>query len=217
PRPHGPGGGALHRLLRRPGGLLRLARRPADRPLLQPRRHPRRAGPGQHERTLADLLKALGYRTALFGKWHLGHQPEHLPTRHGFDEYFGLPYSNDMWPKHPTAKFPDLPLIEGEKVIAHNPDQSQLTTWYTERAVDFIRRSKDRPFFLYVAHNMPHVPLFVSDRFKGKSEQGLYGDVVMEIDWSVGQILQALREHGLDDNTLVIFASDNGPWLSYGN
>jgi arylsulfatase A-like enzyme len=140
-----------------------------------------------------------------------------LPTRHGFDEYFGLPYSNDMWPRHPTAKFPDLPLIEGEKIIAHNPDQTKLTTWYTEKAVDFMRRNKERPFFLYVAHNMPHVPLFVSARFKGKSEQGLYGDVVMELDWSVGQILQTLRELGLEQDTLVIFTSDNGPWLSYGS
>ncbi len=169
------------------------------------------------ERTIADLLKALGYSTGIIGKWHLGHLAEHLPTRHGFDEYFGLPYSNDMWPKHPTAKFPDLPLIEGEKIIAHNPDQSKLPTWYTERAVSFIERHKDRPFFLYVAHTMPHVPLFVSERFKGKSEQGLYGDVIMEIDWSVGQILEALKKQGLDDNTLVIFTSDNGPWLSYGN
>jgi arylsulfatase A-like enzyme len=169
------------------------------------------------ERTIADLLKALGYATAIIGKWHLGHLAEHLPTRHGFDEYYGLPYSNDMWPKHPTAKFPDLPLIEGEKIIAHNPDQTKLTTEYTERAVRFIQRSKDRPFFLYLPHAMPHVPLFVSERFKGKSEAGLYGDVIMEIDWSVGRILETLARLGLDANTLVIFTSDNGPWLSYGN
>ncbi len=174
-------------------------------------------GIGKNERTLAELLKTVGYATAIFGKWHLGHHPEFLPTRHGFDEYYGLPYSNDMWPNHPTAKFPDLPLYEGEKVIALNPDQTKLTTTYTEKAVDFLRRHKDRPFFLYVPHNMPHVPLHVSERFRGKSEQGLYGDVIMEIDWSVGQILQALRELGLDENTLVIFTSDNGPWLSYGH
>lgn len=168
------------------------------------------------EVTIADLLKALGYRTSMIGKWHLGHLAEHLPMRHGFDEYYGLPYSNDMWPKHPTAKFPELPLMEGEKVIALNPDQSKLTTDYTERALRFIEKNKERPFFLYLAHTMPHVPLFVSERFKGKSEQGLYGDVIMEIDWSVGQILGKLRELGLDENTLVIFASDNGPWLSYG-
>jgi arylsulfatase A-like enzyme len=169
------------------------------------------------EKTLADLLKARGYATAAYGKWHLGHHGPFLPTRHGFDDYFGLPYSNDMWPKHPTAKFPDLPLIEGEKVVEVNPDQTKLTTWYTERAVRFIEKNKDRPFFLYVAHNMPHVPLHVSDKFRGKSKRGLYGDVIMEIDWSVGQILAALKKHGLDERTLVIFTSDNGPWLSYGD
>ncbi|MCI0682218.1 MAG: sulfatase [Gemmataceae bacterium] len=174
-------------------------------------------GLAPHERTIADLLRALGYATGMVGKWHLGHLAEHLPKRHGFDTYYGLPYSNDMWPKHPTAKFPDLPLIDEDKIIAYNPDQTRLTTDYTDRAVKFIARNKDRPFFLYVAHAMPHVPLFVSERFKGKSEQGLYGDVIMEIDWSVGQILEALRKHGLDENTLVIFTSDNGPWLSYGN
>lgn len=169
------------------------------------------------ETTLAELLKSRGYATAIFGKWHLGHHPPFLPTRHGFDEYFGLPYSNDMWPKHPTAKFPDLPLMEGERIVEYNPDQTQLTTWYTERSVQFIEKSRDRPFFLYLAHAMPHVPLFVSDKFAGKSPQGLFGDVIAEIDWSVGQILAALRRCQLDENTLVIFTSDNGPWLSYGN
>ena len=169
------------------------------------------------ERTLAEVLRGAGYATAIFGKWHLGHRPEFLPTRHGFDEYFGLPYSNDMWPGHPSAKFPDLPLIEGEKTIAVNPDQSQLTTWYTEHAVDFIGRQHDRPFFVYLAHSMPHVPLFVSDKFRGKSERGLFGDVVMEIDWSVGQILAALDKHQIADRTLVVFTSDNGPWLLYGD
>jgi len=176
-----------------------------------------RHGINRDEVTLAEILKARGYTTAIYGKWHLGHHAEFLPTRHGFDEYFGLPYSNDMWPKHPTAKFPDLPLIEGEKTIELNPDQSRLTTWYTEHAVNFIERNKDRPFFLYVPHSMPHVPLFVSDKFKGKSGRGLYGDVIMELDWSVGEILNALKKHGLDEKTLVIFTSDNGPWLSYGN
>src|SRR5207253_295899 len=177
-------------------------------------------GISDKETTIAQMLKPRGYATAIFGKWHLGHHPEFLPTRHGFDEYFGLPYSNDMWPRHPEAKpgtYPDLPLIEGDKVVQTNPDQSKLTSWYTERAVQFIARNKDRPFFLYVAHNMPHVPLFVSDRFKGKSERGLYGDAIMEIDWSVGQILEALNRHGLDEKTLVVFTSDNGPWLLYGN
>ncbi len=167
--------------------------------------------------TMAEMLKTLGYATSMIGKWHLGHLPEFLPTKRGFDEYYGLPYSNDMWPKHPTAKFPDLPLIEGIKTIELNPDQTKLTTDYTDRAVKFIRKNKDQPFFIYLAHNMPHVPLFVSDRFKGKSEGGTYGDVISEIDWSVGQILQTLRELDIDDNTLVIFTSDNGPWLSYGN
>ena len=175
-------------------------------------------GISSDEMTIADVLKPLGYATACYGKWHLGHHPEFLPMRHGFDDYFGLPYSNDMWPKHPTSdKYPDLPLIEGERVIEYNPDQTQLTTWYTERSVRFIEKNKDRPFFLYLPHSMAHVPLFVSDKFKGKSEQGLYGDVMMEIDWSVGQILSKLKRLGIDKKTLVIFSSDNGPWLSYGD
>jgi arylsulfatase A len=158
----------------------------------------------------------------VFGKWHLGDKPQFLPLQHGFDEYFGLPYSNDMWPFHPTGgkSYPNLPLISGNKVL--NPkvtgeDQSQLTTQYTEHAVSFIERNRDKPFFLYVPHSMPHVPLFVSDKFKGKSKRGLFGDVISEIDWSVGQILDALKKHDLDENTLVIFTSDNGPWLSYGD
>src|SRR4051812_21458185 len=160
------------------------------------------------ETTVAELLKGRGYATAIYGKWHLGHHPKFLPTRHGFDDYYGLPYSNDMWPNHPTSKFPDLPLIEGTKTIARNPDQSKLTTEYTERAVAFIGKNKDRPFFLYVPHTMPHVPLHVSEKFKGKSKAGLYGDVIEEIDWSVGQILAALKEHKLDEKTLLMFASD---------
>jgi arylsulfatase A len=175
-------------------------------------------GISDQEQTIAETLKPLGYATACYGKWHLGHHPKFLPTRHGFDDYFGLPYSNDMWPKHPTNKsFPDLPLIEGERILEYNPDQTQLTTWYTERAVRFIEKSKDQPFFLYLPHSMAHVPLFVSDKFKGKSERGLYGDVMMEIDWSVGQILSTLKRLDIDEKTLVIFCSDNGPWLSYGD
>jgi arylsulfatase A len=175
-------------------------------------------GISDDERTIAQVLKPRGYTTAIFGKWHLGHHPRFLPTRHGFDEYFGLPYSNDMWPKHPTNRsFPDLPLIDGETVVRTNPDQTQLTTWYTEHALRFIEANKDRPFFLYVPHAMPHVPLFVSEKYAGKTRRGLFGDVVSEIDWSVGRILGALKEHGLDDRTLVVFTSDNGPWLSYGN
>ena len=148
-------------------------------------------GISDSEMTIAQVLKPRGYATACFGKWHLGHLPQFLPTRHGFDEYFGLPYSNDMWPKHPEnpKAYPDLPLVEGERVVAYDPDQTQLTTWYTERAVRFIEKNKDRPFFLYVPHSMVHVPLHVSDKFKGKSQRGLFGDVIMEIDWSVGQIL----------------------------
>jgi arylsulfatase A-like enzyme len=174
------------------------------------------------EMTLAELVKQKGYATGMVGKWHLGRPAPLLPVRQGFEEYFGLPYSNDMWPNHPEAKpgtYPPLPLIEGDRVakdgLTHE-DQAQLTTWYTERAVKFIEQNQDRPFFLYVAHNMPHVPLHVSDKFKGKSKQGLYGDVIMEIDWSVGEILGALKRHGIDRDTLVMFTSDNGPWLSYG-
>jgi arylsulfatase A len=176
-----------------------------------------RNGIHDREATLAQVLKAKGYSTAIYGKWHLGHHPQFLPTRHGFDDYFGLPYSNDMWPNHPTARFPALPLIEREKTVQENPDQSQLTTWYTERAVKFIEANKANPFFLYVPHAMPHVPLFVSDKYRGKSKGGLYGDVIEEIDWSVGEILATLKKHGLERDTLVIFTSDNGPWLSYGN
>jgi len=177
-----------------------------------------RTGISDGEVTIAQLVKQKNYATAIFGKWHLGCQPQFLPLHHGFDEYFGLPYSNDMWPFHPEAPkdYPDLPLMEGDKVVAYNPPMDGLTSRYTERAVAFIEKNRERPFFLYLAHNMPHVPLGVSPRFKGKSRLGLYGDVIMEIDWSVGEILQTLRRLNLDENTLVIFASDNGPWLSYG-
>ena len=177
-----------------------------------------RHGIHEDELTIAEALRAEGYATAIYGKWHLGHHPKFLPRQHGFDDYFGLPYSNDMWPRHPTNRsFPDLPLIAGETTIRTNPDQRNLTTWYTERAVQFIEQQRDRPFFLYVPHSMPHVPLFVSEKHAGRTSQGLYGDVIAEIDWSVGQIVAALEKHGLTHNTLVIFTSDNGPWLSYGN
>ena len=178
-------------------------------------------GLNPEETTIADMLKEQGYATAIYGKWHLGDAPELLPTNHGFDEYFGIPYSNDMWPFHPQQgpifDFDPLPLYENTQVIDTLTDQSQLTTQLTERAVDFIARKKNKPFFLYVAHPQPHVPLYVSEKFKGKSKNGLYGDVIMELDWSVGQIIAALKENGLEENTLVIFTSDNGPWLSYGN
>ncbi|VTR91273.1 arylsulfatase : Sulfatase OS=Chthoniobacter flavus Ellin428 GN=CfE428DRAFT_6364 PE=4 SV=1: Sulfatase: Sulfatase_C: BNR_2 [Gemmata massiliana] len=182
-----------------------------------------RHGIHANETTLAEMCKSKGYATGMVGKWHLGHHPQFLPTKHGFDSYFGLPYSNDMWPEHPEAKkgtYPPLPLIENEKIVDPNVTaavQSQLTQRYTKHALGFIAAHKSEPFFLYVAHSMPHVPLFASEAFQGKSKQGLYGDVIQEIDWSVGQILSALDEHKLADNTLVIFTCDNGPWLSYGN
>lgn len=187
-------------------------------------------GISANEVTLAEICKQKGYATACYGKWHLGHHPKFLPTNHGFDEYFGLPYSNDMWPYHPDVRelpmeerlkrWPHLPLVEGTRVV--NPqvmgkDQELLTKQYTERAVQFIEKNKDRPFFVYLPHSMVHVPLYVSDAFKGKSGAGLFGDVVMEVDWSMGQIMQTLHDHDLDANTLVIFTTDNGPWLSYGD
>jgi len=180
--------------------------------------HTATIGINANEVTIAEMLKPKGYATAIYGKWHLGHEKPFIPTRNGFDEFFGLPYSNDMWPRHPQQKdfYPDLPLLDGESVARLDPDQSQLTTWYTEHAVSFIERNRERPFFLYVAHAMPHVPLFVSDKFKGKTGS-VYGDVIAEIDWSVGKILDAVSRAGLDEHTLVVFTSDNGPWLSYGN
>lgn len=166
----------------------------------------------QSEITIARALKSKNYRTAIIGKWHLGHLPEFLPTRHGFDEFFGIPYSNDMFgPKYRNA--PPLPLYKGEKVIETSPDQRLLTKRYTETATDFIRRNRNNPFFLYYPNNFPHVPLHASEDFLGKSRRGLYGDVVTELDWSVGQILQTVKDLGLAENTLVIFTSDNGPWI----
>jgi arylsulfatase len=182
-----------------------------------------RHGLNPDETTMAEIFKQKEFTTGMAGKWHLGHLPPFLPIHQGFDEYYGLPYSNDMWPHRPGKNhvdYPPLPLIEGDKVIKADvtaEDQEQLTTDYTKRAVDFIKRNHDRPFFFYLAHSMPHVPLYVSDKFKGKSGAGLYGDVIQEIDWSVGQVMNALKSEGLEDNTLVIFTSDNGPWLRYGN
>ena len=173
------------------------------------------------EITISEMLKEKGYATGMFGKWHLGDHPKFLPTNHGFDEYIGIPYSNDMWPLHPQQgpifNFGPLPLIKQSTAIDTILDQSNLTVDLTNYSTDFIRRNKENQFFLYLAHPQPHVPLFVSEKFKGKSRNGLYGDVMMEIDWSVGQILETIKELGLDENTLVIFTSDNGPWLSYGN
>lgn len=173
------------------------------------------------EMTIGELLKQKNYNTAIYGKWHLGDAKPFMPLQNGFDEYYGLPYSNDMWPFHPQQgevfNFPDLPTYEGNEIVGYNTDQTQFTTDYTTRTVNFIRKNKNKPFFVYLAHSMPHVPLFVSDKFKGKSEQGLFGDVMMEIDWSVGEVLKALRELGLEENTLVVLTSDNGPWTNYGN
>jgi len=174
------------------------------------------------EMTIAELVKQKGYSTAAVGKWHLGSLPQFLPVKHGFDEYYGIPYSNDMWPYHPQAKkgaYPKLPMVENDRVVDEEitpEDQTRLTTDYTTRGVQFIEKNKDKPFFLYLAHSMVHVPLFVSEKFKGKSGKRLFADVMMEVDWSVGQIVDTLKKNGLEDNTWVIFTSDNGPWLSYG-
>ena len=171
------------------------------------------------ERTLAEMLWDLGYATACFGKWHLGHAPQHLPTNHGFDAYFGIPYSNDMTPdstKNPNPyarRHPPLPLVEGVTTVETEPDQTQLTRQYTERAIAFIEAHHDEPFFVYLPHTFPHMPLHVSDEFAGKTPRGLYGDVIMEIDWSTGRIMEAIERYGLAKKTLVIFTSDNGPWL----
>lgn len=191
-----------------------------------------KVGLNPDEEIIPELLKKQNYRAAAVGKWHLGDVRQFLPLQQGFDQYLGLPYSNDMWPvnydgtpvtpddRKRTRNYPLLPLIrENEKIreIRTLQDQSELTTIYTEEAVRFIQENKKNPFFLYLAHSMPHVPLAVSEKFKGKSGQGLYGDVIMEIDWSVGQVMHALDQAGLTDNTLMIFTSDNGPWINFGN
>ena len=164
------------------------------------------------EVTVADMLKPLGYATACIGKWHLGDAPQFLPTKQGFDYYFGIPYSNDMRLNRDGKVGP--PLMRNDQIIEHPANQATLTERYTQEAVKFITENKDKPFLLYLPHTMPHVPLFASEKFTGKSKGGLYGDVVETIDWGVGQILDTLRNLGLDENTLVIFTSDNGPWLS---
>ncbi|MDP7028985.1 MAG: sulfatase [Phycisphaerales bacterium] len=174
------------------------------------------------ETTLAELCKASGYATAAIGKWHLGDHPAFLPTRHGFDTFFGIPYSNDMWPGHPELPkhWPPLPLIEQDVVIERIETlegQRPLTSRFTRCAVEFIHNHADTPFLLYLAHPQPHVPLACGDQWRGSSEQGLYGDVMQEIDWSVGEVLEALDTNDLAERTIVLFASDNGPWLSYGD
>jgi len=169
------------------------------------------------ETTLAEMCRSRGYATAIFGKWHLGTKAIFNPLRNGFDEFLGIPYSNDNSSFHPTQRdMPPLPLYDGERVVETDPDQSTFTRRFTERAVTFIERNRDRPFFLYVPHVMPHVPIFASVKFRGKSAAGLYGDVIEELDGSVGTMMAALRKHGLEGNTLVMVLSDNGPFLSYG-
>jgi arylsulfatase len=179
--------------------------------------HTSPTGLNPRETLLSELFHKQGYATAAFGKWHLGHHPRFWPTHRGFDEFFGIPYSNDNGPLHPVTRgIPSLPLYDGNEVIELDPDQSQFTRRLTERAVSFIEKNQNRPFFLYVPEIMPHVPIAVSESFRGTSGRGLYGDVIQELDWSVGQIVSTIEKLNLDDRTLVIFASDNGPFLSYG-
>jgi arylsulfatase A len=183
----------------------------------------------QTEVTIASLLKTRGYATATIGKWHLGHLPSYLPMAHGFDSYYGIPYSNDMdqtgkglpagEPRRrvmePRIEYWNVPLMRDEAIIERPADQTTLTRRYTDEAIGFVRANRERPFFLYLAHSMPHVPLFRSPEFEGRSARGLYGDVIEEIDWHTGRLIDALRELGLDGRTLVVFTSDNGPWATY--
>ena len=185
---------------------------------------PRQRGLEPEFATTGELLQQAGYTTGFFGKWHIGDQPDTRPPARGFDESAGIMYSNDMWADHPEnpdfwGQWPLQYWQNGEITIdsVTAGDQTWFTTWFTEKSVDFINRNNGSPFFLYLAHPQPHVPLFVSDKFAGKSGTGLYGDVIMELDWSVGEVMKALKEHGIADNTIVMFTSDNGPWLSYGN
>ncbi|HVS20045.1 MAG TPA: sulfatase [Planctomycetota bacterium] len=177
-----------------------------------------RVGLAASETTLGELFGGQGYATAHFGKWHLGHLEPFNPTRHGFDEYFGVPYSHDMWPAGPRP-WGDLPTLEGEEVVELNQDPARWTVELTARAVDFVERcaAEERPFFVYLAHPLPHVPLAASEAWRGHSEAGLYGDVIEEIDASVGTLLESLVRLGIDERTLLVFSSDNGPWLSYGD
>lgn len=178
-----------------------------------------------NENTIATLLKRQGYRTAAIGKWHLGHLPQYLPTAHGFDSYFGIPYSNDMdrvstLPAREAImnarkEYFNVPLMRNEEIVERPADQNTIVRRYTEEALKFISENRKRPFFLYLAHSLPHVPLFASDAFRGRSARGLYGDVIEEIDWSVGEILARLKKEKLDKKTIVVFTSDNGPWVLY--
>jgi arylsulfatase A-like enzyme len=183
-----------------------------------------------NEITIAELLKSRGYATAAIGKWHLGHLSRYLPANHGFDSYFGVPYSNDMdWTmpsanreeryaktRSPKIDYWNVPLMRDDKIIERPADQNTLTQRYTGEAVKFIQANRNKPFFLYLAHTMPHVPLFRSKEFERKSLAGLYGDVVEELDWSVGRVIDTLRQLKLTRNTLVVFTSDNGPWHIFG-
>lgn len=185
---------------------------------------PRQRGLDPQYETLGETLKKSGYKTAIFGKWHIGDQPDTRPPARGFDESSGIMYSNDMWAGHPVnpeywSQWPLQYWKNGEVIIdsVTADHQKMFTQWITSDSVDFINRSGNQPFFLYVPHPMPHVPLFVSENFEGISGTGLYGDVIMELDWSVGEIMSALHQNGIRDNTIVIFTSDNGPWLTYGN
>jgi len=176
------------------------------------------------ETTIAEILKERSYKTACIGKWHLGHLPQYLPTEHGFDYYYGIPYSNDMDRvasrdlnifADPRSEYWNVPVLENKEIVERPADQTTITKRYTEKTIQFIKENKNSPFFVYLAHSMPHVPLFRSAAFQVKSLRGLYGDVIEEIDWSVGQIVKSLRDEGLDSKTLVVFTSDNGPWLAY--
>ena len=178
------------------------------------------SGINHSELTLAEMLKENGYSTGIYGKWHLGSKKEYFPTNHGFDEFYGILYSNDMWrwhPEYPEGYPEDLLLYRNENPIMEIIDQSDLTKDITSESIDFIKRNKNNPFFLYIAHPQPHVPLFVSKDFENITGNGLYADVITEIDYSVGRVLRSLEENGLTENTIVVFTSDNGPWLSYGN
>ncbi|WP_395735542.1 sulfatase [Prosthecobacter sp.] len=181
--------------------------------------HTSKEGIHPDEFLLPEMCKARGYATAAFGKWHLGTDLLFNPLNNGFDEFLGIPYSNDNSKYHPSLaqEMPPLPFYDGLKVVETDPDQSQFTQRFTKGATSFIERNKDRPFFLYVPHVMPHVPIFANEAFRGKSGAGVYADVVEELDWSVGQILGTIKSCGIEDDTLVILFSDNGPFLSYGN
>jgi len=178
-----------------------------------------------NEITIASALKTTGYATACIGKWHLGHLPQFSPNAHGFDYYFGIPYSNDMdkidGPDYveavtkPKIDYFNVPLMRNSEVIERPADQTTITRRYTQEAINFIKQNKEKPFFLYLAHSMPHVPLFRSKEFENKSLRGIYGDVIEELDWSVGEIFSALKQSGLNENTFVVFTSDNGPWLTF--